>query len=217
MRAHVVFMDGSPNVWRRVERNIAGPGGWNRACGFQFVFDQRHDAEIRVTFATGASWSYEGAYALGVPPDQPTMQLGWLKESTPDAEVRRVALHEFGHALGFIHEMQSPEAQIPWDREAVYAYYLASHGWDRATVDAQVLTPTAPEVVEAGIYDACSIMHYHIPPEFVLDRMARGGYGELTPMDIEGARNFYGPPPPLPDAPPKQDVWRLFFPFGSRS
>ena len=218
LQAHVRFMDGDWHVWRRVALNITGPGGWNRACGFQFLFDQRKDAEIRVTFETGASWSYEGQYCLGVPPDKPTMQLGWLKANTPDAEVRRVALHEFGHALGFIHEHASPEAHIPWDKEAVYDYYLRSHGWDRAMVDAQVLTPTAAEVVDAGDYDPQSILHYYIPPEFVLDHVARGGYGDLTPMDIKMAEHWYGPPPPLPIAPPQEkQTWKLYFPFGARN
>jgi len=39
---------------------------------------------------------------------EPTMNYGWLKDDTDDVEYRRVVIHEFGHALGAIHEHQNP-------------------------------------------------------------------------------------------------------------
>lgn len=51
------------------------------------------------------------------------MNYGWLYPDTPDQEYSRVVLHEFGHALGAIHEHQHPEAAIPWDKPKVYEYY----------------------------------------------------------------------------------------------
>lgn len=32
------------------------------------------------------------------------MHFGWLRDDTDDVEWRRVVVHEFGHALGAIHE-----------------------------------------------------------------------------------------------------------------
>ncbi len=47
--------------------------------------------------------------------------MGWLEPDTPNDEYRRVVLHEFGHALGGIHEHQSPASGvIPWDKPKVY-------------------------------------------------------------------------------------------------
>lgn len=193
----VRFLDGDPWVWERVASVITGEGGWNYACGLPFIFDQSPQAEIRVSFTPGASWSQVGNYVLSLPQTQPTMQLGWLNAATVDGEVRRVTLHEFGHALGFIHEHSSPAQQIPWDKPAVYAWYARRMGWSEAQVDTQVLAPHT-DMVEAGTYDAESIMHYYIPPDLVLDRKARGGATVLSAGDRAMAEQWYGSPDARP-------------------
>ena len=43
--------------------------------------------------------------------------------------------HEFGHALGFIHEQASPIANIQWNKPVVYEYYQRVYGWSQASVD----------------------------------------------------------------------------------
>ena len=49
------------------------------------------------------------------------MNYGWLTPDSDDDELRRVVLHEFGHALGLIHEHQNPEGGIEWNEPAVKA------------------------------------------------------------------------------------------------
>ena len=68
------------------------------------------------------------------------MNYGWLEPDTELREYQRVVRHEFGHALGMIHEHQNPAAQgqIPWDKPKVYAYY-AQQGWNKDDVDFQHL------------------------------------------------------------------------------
>ncbi len=50
-----------------------------------------------------------GKEALRAGKSEPTMNLGWVtnEASTSDKE-RGTILHEFGHALGLLHEHQSP-------------------------------------------------------------------------------------------------------------
>ena len=75
---------------------------WRQYANILFTWVTQGDAEVRITFApTGASWSEVGRDALKRT-DQTiaTMNYGWFNENTSDEEVRRVVLHEFGHALG---------------------------------------------------------------------------------------------------------------------
>ena len=51
------------------------------------------------------------------------MNFGWLRPGTPLEEYMRVVLHEFGHALGLIHERQNPSGGIQWNKPVVYRYY----------------------------------------------------------------------------------------------
>ena len=52
--------------------------------------------------------------------------------------MRGTVLHEFGHALGLLHEQSYPGA-IKWNKDTVYKHYLKTQKWDKATVDFNVL------------------------------------------------------------------------------
>jgi len=80
------------------------------------------EAEIRIGFQLGSSWSYVGRDAIDLVSDfnERTMNFGW--DLTTDYE-RDTALHEIGHALGFPHEHQNPNAGIIWNEKAVYSYF----------------------------------------------------------------------------------------------
>jgi len=69
------------------------------------------------------------------------MNLQGLTMNTPDSEYRRVIRHEAGHTLGFPHEHMRRALVARIDREKAYEWFRRTQGWDRATVDAQVLTP----------------------------------------------------------------------------
>jgi len=62
---------------------------------FEFI-DDYHAADIRISFTRDSAWSMMGTDCHSVAPSQPTMNIGWMSA--------RVIMHEFGHALGMIHE-----------------------------------------------------------------------------------------------------------------
>ncbi len=102
---HVRFLDGDPQVKAKV---AAFAAEWSKYANIHFAFDDAPNSEIRISFLQPGSWSYMGTDALLIPPNQPTMNYGWLTPTTGDEEYSRVVLHEFGHAIGCIHEHQNP-------------------------------------------------------------------------------------------------------------
>lgn len=67
--------------------------------------------------------------------DQPTMNLGMLTQAISDETFQQLVLHEFRHVLGLIHEHQNPNADIPWNKEAVYSFFTGPpNDWSRDVV-----------------------------------------------------------------------------------
>jgi hypothetical protein len=190
---HVRFLGGDPRVHRRIERfaNL-----WTEHAHVRFVFDNAPDAQIRIGFEPGPSWSYIGTDALDptLDADAPTMNFGWFSPATAHDEIQRVVLHEFGHALGMIHEHQSPNADIPWDREAVYAYFAGPPNyWSPEQVDLNIFERYSHEQANASAFDPASIMIYPIPPEFTHGQVTIGWNRMLSPGDRAFIAQLYPP------------------------
>ena len=67
--------------------------------------------DIRISFDDPtSSWAYVGLQAKQIQAGKPTMNLGWVDDTTKYATPSEMGtiLHEFGHALGLKHEHQSP-------------------------------------------------------------------------------------------------------------
>lgn len=186
----VRFLDGPASVQERV-RSIAAE--WEDVVNLTLRFVTSGTAEIRISFAEqGTSWSTVGTDALTVARTRPTMNYGWLTPSTELVEYQRVVRHEFGHALGMIHEHQNPAAtgSIPWDRPRVYAYY-AEQGWSRADVDANVFDVYDTDTTNSTAFDPTSIMQYAIPEELTIGTYSVGWNTELSPTDVSFMRAQY--------------------------
>jgi hypothetical protein len=184
----VKFLDGIESVQRRV---IRWAQMWSQYANIRFTFGTEANADIRVSFRQAGSWSYIGTDALNIPAGQPTMNYGWLTPTTPDDEYSRVVLHEFGHALGLIHEHQNPTVNIPWNKPAVYAYYRRTNGWTKQMVDQNLFKTYSRELTQFTKFDSRSIMLYSISKELTVGGFEVGWNRTLSPTDIEFIRQMY--------------------------
>lgn len=116
------------------------------------------------------------------------MNFGWFTDATDESEFSGTTIHEFGHALGCVHEHQSPGANIPWNRELVYTYYQFSNGWSREEVDANILNQYSAASTRYGQSDARPVMLYEIPFLLTTTGWAAGSNTVLS----EGDKAFIG-------------------------
>jgi serralysin len=156
------FLDGSATMQKKVE---AVAHRWEDYANIKLKFVKIGTTEIRISFyADAGSWSAVGRDALNqtyFPPHQPTMNYGWLRDDTKADEYSRVVLHEFGHALGCIHEHQGPKFSRRWDEKAVMKYFQGPPNyWTPAEIKHNVLQKYSPKGISATQYDPKSIMLY---------------------------------------------------------
>jgi hypothetical protein len=156
-------------------------------------FTDDSDADVRIAFQEGdGSWSYLGTMCQQIAADEPTMNFGWLTPDSPDDEVRRVVLHEFGHALGLIHEHQNPNRPISWNRAAVIADLSGPpNNWDLDTIQHNIFDQYDPTDLMSTPVDPTSIMMYPIPAAWTTDGFAADLNHDLSDTDRQLIRDAY--------------------------
>lgn len=177
------FLGGSPALQERV-KSVAKE--WTSLANLTFNFVKSGPADIRIAFMPGkGSWSYLGTMCRRIDEPDPTMNYGWLTDDSEESEVRRVVLHEFGHALGLIHEHQNPKnGGIEWNRAAVRKDLSGPpNNWDDATIENNMFAKYEPGSLAATNVDPTSIMMYPIPKAWTLDGTSAGLNGELSEKD----------------------------------
>lgn len=162
---------------------------------FIFIDDEKdfelHSSQpptIRISFdPDGGAWSLLGTDCIGIPKEEPTMNLGWFDVAT--------TIHEFGHALGMIHEHQNPKQlqddnKIHWDSEKVYAWASSTQGWDKEITDANILNMTV-DGINGSNFDPLSIMLYFFPGSLTTDNRGTHQNLRLSGLDVEWISKMY--------------------------
>lgn len=188
------FLDGTTKMKKSVT-SVAVE--WEKHANIRFKFVTSGPAEIRISFyADSGSWSAVGHDALNqqyFPPHQPTMNFGWVRDNTAKPVIQSVVLHEFGHALGCVHEHQAPTFDRVWNRKKVIQYFQgAPNFWNLKDIERNVLSKYSKHGVIASRYDPKSIMLYMF--DAVLFADGKGGTSEniaLSPTDKQYIAKLY--------------------------
>lgn len=189
----VSFLDGDATVQQKVQ-NVAeqwtGPGMAN----LKFSFRDDNNTLIRISFQYEGSWSVIGTECKTIVDQaEPTMNFGWLTPDSTDEDIRRVVLHEFGHAIGLIHEHQNPGSVIPWDRDAVKRNLSGPpNNWSDDVIEHNMFEPYDKAETNFTVIDPTSIMMYPIPKTWTIGGVFSAGLNDnLSARDKSFIREQY--------------------------
>lgn len=187
----ISFLDGTKEQKDLVRRFAQG---WiDGLANLKFSWQEPPNTDIRISFRFRGSWSVIGTTCRKVmPKTEPTMNFGWLDPGISDEKARQVILHEFGHALGLIHEHQNPNKAIDWNKPAVIADLKGPpNNWDEAKIEHNMFEVYPPNTIAGTSLDSTSIMMYRIPKAWTNDGTSAEFNSELSATDKTFIRKQY--------------------------
>ena len=186
----VRFLDGSKKQKSQTQKYAEQ---WEQFANINFDFSAGAKAEIRISFREKGSWSALGTDCLAsVFNGKPTMNYGWLKDDSDEQEWRRVVLHEFGHALGAIHEHQNPDGGIKWNLPEVYRVFSGPpNNWDKPKIDFNIVQKYSMTQLNATKYDPKSIMLYSFSGNLIVGGQGTQSNSALSSKDKKFIADMY--------------------------
>lgn len=182
------FLDGA-----ETEKNIVRSAieQWAEHVNLRLVESESPASEIRISFEQPGSWSYIGTDALGIPFSEPTINYGTLVGTEDRNAAMQVALHEFGHVLGLVHEFQNPSGGEIFDPEATKKLFQAPPNlWSESQVEMNLLRKAEPYPGHRE-YDPSSVMNYTLPSTIFLPGKGTNPGFELSGSDQRYVASLY--------------------------
>jgi hypothetical protein len=183
----VKFMGDGGSLKLREKIKVAAKE-WEKYANLTFNFVESGEANIRVLLTNkGGCNSVVGTNALFRESDEKTMNIDtnffYQNHICYDAYLIQTIQHEFGHAIGLLHE-HSYKGKIQWNKPVVYKEaYERDKTWDKAMVDFQIFMQYENLYTNGFTYDPLSIMHYGYPASWTLNNIEIKSNFKLSEMD----------------------------------
>ncbi len=177
----VKFLNGSDRLHERVMERAKL---WEEHCSIKFEESDDDDSEIRVLFNSSKTDTKIGSDALTFPLDEPTMEYDFnTGENAPDNDMDRYVIHEFGHALGLIHEHFHPASNINWNKPRAIEFYKTRYGFSEHDSDLNLFREFIRNRIQYSAFDRDSIMIYPIDSSCTTDGTSFGRNTALSDED----------------------------------
>lgn len=135
----------------------------------------QRESQIRISYDQPGYWSILGQVSvIYLTQQEASLNLEGFGDADlaifDNPDVRGIVLHEFGHALGLLHEHQSPSSacaqEFNWNH--IISYLSGPpNNWDEQTIKTNMATEVAEDLMVTD-FDRKSVMLYSFPAEFYL-------------------------------------------------
>ncbi len=183
--------------------------------GIKFIFSQSHvNPYITISFKPGSAYSYIGVDCLRKKTEE-TMNIGFMDcpgdQSGGEFEWKDVVyivppnvhrnnniiggtiIHEFGHALGLIHEHQNPTGtKIHWNDSRVLEFYSGPpNNWNKQQIKHNILNKYNTTQLNTTKFDPKSVMLYPVNSWLTTDGYETEANFKLSSLDKKLLSTIY--------------------------
>lgn len=185
---YIQFLNGSNEIQNKIKK-IAKQ--WEKFANIYFVFIKNGNSNVRINLdSKGGYNSVVGTLSNSLSQKEPTMNYD-TTDFKNDTIIKRVVLHEFGHAIGLLHEHFNPLSGILWNKDSVYNDLFKTVKWERKTVDDNIFQEYKLSYTNGTLYDKFSIMEYPIKSTWTKNGYSVDWNNELSSGDITLVKSLY--------------------------